>query len=361
MPPVRNRAVPKRFADAPVSARGRPAKRGRNGPTATKAVVERSPDTPQSTADPSDQPMAAGFQAAMMAQLQAMQQTMQQTNLQLLARLEAVEKAQTETSATGGSSATRTQLELTSQQPQAVVNRVVDSVIESVTGEARITNVPVDLHVTDKVKHAIWQGQFVEFADLLQQDADPEYTLSVDTSGQPSLTLAQKSRQKKLSFTKWGEAWNLFQFVLARNPTHTCTQAGFAKHYEVVSGLFHKGQDWDFYDRSFRVMIEKGLAKWGEKNFDLAFEAKQRFGQQVPKQSKGGPARHAGVPRGFCNYFHKMGTCTFGDKCNFSHSCVNCAGSHSAKSCPDSQSFRGNKQQPSTKNRLASTAGPKKQ
>ncbi|XP_070183265.1 uncharacterized protein [Littorina saxatilis] len=258
MPPVRTRAVPKRFADAPVNARGRPAKRGRQRGASTSTTAEGAAEAAPASTVLSDQRLAAGFEVVM-----ALLQAMQQTNIQLAARMEAVEKAQAAPTAMDGSPAGVAQPgpSNSEQHQDTVVHNVLSTVLRRVTGEPGVTHVPVDLHIPDKLKHAIWQGQFVEFADLLHQDADPEYTLSVDTSGQPSLTLAQKSKQKKLSFTKWGEAWNLFQHVLTQQPSQTCAQTGFAKHYEVVSSLFHKGHDWDFYDRSFRTMLEKGLVQ----------------------------------------------------------------------------------------------------
>ena len=216
--------------------------------------------------------------------------------------------------------------------------------------------VPLDLHVTDKLRQNIIAGDYINFSDLLKHDEEaPAYALSVDDStGEPRLVLGTaKPKSKNLPFSKWTAAWNIYSMILSQScnarGVPELTQA-LSQHFHIVVDMFHKGQDWQYYDRQFRMMKTKGLVEWGKKNFDLAFEARDnRTTNSSPpllnrRFTTGSAPVSVRVPVGFCRMFHRVGRCQFGDTCRFNHACFQCKDSHPQKVCPTGkkQPFRGN-------------------
>lgn len=368
MPPKRKRDPPKRYADAVCSARGRPAKRNRSAAASstrggeeeasnrqpsqrdTQAQAGTTPDGPGP--QPSDNTAVQEGVAAILAELRQMKEG----NAQLAARLTALEQqtsgrrpaeASTSTHLTGGPGEGHTVGGANIGQPSnlaEITSAAVDTTVNNLTGTL-LQTVPIDLNISDKMRQSIIQGHFVEFAELLSPEKDKEFTLTVDDEGRMKMTSAPKQKRGRLLFTKWAEAWNIYTHVYTQ--AHTSKEevhAGFSKHYETVSNLFHQGHDWEYYDRQFRTMIAKGLVQWGQKMFDISFEARQRSLLQGGKGNTPptGPKSFQ-VPSGYCKLFHVKGNCRYGHMCKFSHACFHCGEKHTFRSCTRNRThpFRG--------------------
>ena len=204
------------------------------------------------------------------------------------------------------------------------VGDAIASAASAVTGTFTSSVVPIDLHLSDKVKAQIWQDEYIDFSQLLptNNQNDP-MALGVQSQNSCNEVVMMPNRQKKtLSFQEWSSAWNIYSGIYLAKPNPQeglCT--ALAKHFDVVQGLSRNNTGWQFYDHNFRLMVAKGLAQWGSVHAELLVEAKLLL---TSPALTGKRTSNNHIPHGSCIRFHRTGHWRFQDDCKWSHTCVNC-------------------------------------
>ena len=207
----------------------------------------------------------------------------------------------------------------------------------------RPAGLPLDLHVSDKVKAQIRAGKYIDFYLLLDKE-EPQLSLGFKVvDGVQHLVAGPPSMAKKpLSWDQWTTTWNIFQAIYVS--AHPSTSSLLAEHLEVVKELYKDGKGWRYYDANFRRLIEKGMAQWGFMHGPLHDKARTR---SEAGPSGGSTAQQAGrsdttFPAGACKNYQASGFCKFGKNCKYQHSCCNCLGPHPYVNCtvPLSGSFK---------------------
>lgn len=164
-------------------------------------------------------------------------------------------------------------------------------------------------------------GDFVDFHHLLTKD-EAAYTLQFkDLDGTPQHVLGPAGQRKPLSWEQWASAWNIFQMIFLQ--AHPKAIPHLAKHYENVQGLYSTGRCWRFYDTTFRRLIEKGLASWGQNHSEIKDEVRGR--QELGAVGNASHSSRQGVehnfPMGVCKKYQSSGVCRFKNECKFQHNC----------------------------------------
>lgn len=200
------------------------------------------------------------------------------------------------------------------------------SLFEESTGTGSVDQamVPVDLHVTEELRHQIWANKAIDL-DLLLEDSFP--------SRKRKGFNGNKGEQEILSEKQWLAVWNTFTAVYAAKEPSAI--AGLCAHMKQVSDLMEAKADWRFYDLQSRRMVEVGRLKWGGTNTALLAAASMRgikTWREVDDRDRKGTS---GIPRGYCYAFHTKGQCNKGDNCPFQHICYKCASKtpHSVRNC----------------------------
>ena len=139
-------------------------------------------------------------------------------------------------------------------------------------------------------------------------------------------------------WTNWTIAWNIFLAVLTEARGDPNLPSRMAKHFEIVSMLASKNQEWRQYDTKFRQLLELGLVGWGDVHSELLSIAQTRMAPQVQVsagRSSGSsnslPIRE--YPKGFCFRHNRGLSCSDGPNCRFVHRCFNCSGTHAFIAC----------------------------
>jgi len=228
------------------------------------------------------------------------------------------------------------------------------------------SSVPIDFHVSAKVKQQIWANEYIDLSVLLNKTsiATPEYKYALDLKGStPTISaVPQKAQLKVSTILQWVEAFEIFIAVyIQRFPAATAT---LLKHSQVVRELSSLGGDWKHYDEQFRLIRQCKPVPWDEVNTTLWSKAliRRPYDRQFPRvqdlastnqraQPKNKVGRGQNHPRGACFRYHGGATCTV-NNCTFDHKCYHCGQLHPAISCPSS--FRKQQQRQQSKSANAS-------
>ena len=209
-------------------------------------------------------------------------------------------------------------------------------------------SVPVGLLLSKTIKEKVARGAYIPFSCLIEpgeQQTDAEIIINATTGATTS-----RARQKDipLSFVDWTSAWNTFCAILMENGTGELAR-NLAKHFQVVHEIYKDGQAWEFYDRTFRTLIEFGHAAWGQEKSDTRQQAARRSNnnpnpQGSPRNAPKGQQQQGynggdKYPTGTCHRWHKGLGCADRATCTFTHTCLTCAKPHPTSRC-NKNSFR---------------------
>ena len=201
---------------------------------------------------------------------------------------------------------------------------------------------PVDAHVTDKLREKIWKDEYIDFGSLLANPAYANrYQLAVqnpESGPLPSLCIEPITKAKKItSIESWLNCFHTRQFP------HEAP--ALMKYCDTVQDLAVRGHNWKYYDENFRFLRQAHCSAlpWDQIHDELWLKSNQ-VTQPRPFQttSQGRvPGKVDTTPKGYRFRFHKGRKCAPG--CAYKHQCYKCEGSHPVSNC----NFRGQSKQSS--------------
>ena len=207
----------------------------------------------------------------------------------------------------------------------------IASIVTGTTSTFTFSEVPIDLHLTDKIKSQTLQDEYIHFHQILPSNSENDpLALGVQSQNGQGRVVMMPNRQKKtLSFQDWCTAWNIFMSIYLAKPNQ---QSGLcralAKHFDVVQGLARNNAGWRNYDGNFRLMVTKGLAQWGSVHAELLLEAKLEQTTTALKVN----CASTRIPPDKVSHFILMVAAALGTTARKTTR-VNCGGTHSAMSC----------------------------
>ncbi len=213
------------------------------------------------------------------------------------------------------------------------------------------------LSVPMSVKQKIWNGESVDFSQLLtdnsiqllanSQQQQSELTLAVEGE---RIVFKQPSLKKKIdSWDKWLSAFHVFMSLYLER--HSARAAELLKYAETIrlASVQFSGFGWRTYDEQFRLRHAVNPASsWGDMDIELwvTVAAAASIGSATPRPKNryntfgpaaGGRGNLPG-PRslgsgGVCYAFNRAQGCRFAP-CKFVHKCSVCSrANHNALNC----------------------------
>lgn len=221
--------------------------------------------------------------------------------------------------------------------------------------------------VPKKVVRKIESGEFVDFADLLQ-DQFPSEELNLPSSHSgvvlvQSLDSLKRKKKRVNDFQGWVEALLVYAAVRCRD---TLPELANVMAYGVIMGQTAKDypvDKWLTYDRKFREMAgAKKETKWNEINSGLWNRCFSGISKTVPPQKTCSSCMSSGhsswdcpnsntarrsiqrkrLPQplagpdqkhNMCFPFNNRGECDRGGECPFLHKCISCGDDHPQLHC----------------------------
>ena len=220
----------------------------------------------------------------------------------------------------------------------------------STSGKLISSPIPVGACLRPAVIAAIKSGTFIDFNSFLDKEEPTPTLFTVDISGNAIFKpVESSSKSSLLPWNKWVRVWSIFQAMTCDlHPSQPSLPRAMAKHFDMVAQLMEEGKDWRAYDISFRRLISKGEAAWGDVHQESLQDARyhltaqphvmpQRFSNVLPTG-----AQRSNVPSPHCVKHHKYKSCAFtANTCRYNHRCFGCSGPHSFLDCPQRlQPFR---------------------
>ena len=223
-------------------------------------------------------------------------------------------------------------------QPPAPLQVDAEVVFPSLPGRQDTSTLanPIDSFVPPKLRDWIWNKEFVDLLNLIQEEPAPARFSIDSTDSSPSITMIAPSKRVVTSILQWVKAFRRYTAVYMQKWPQEVQ--GLLKHAEVVQGLHEEGCDWRTYDTRFRRLHAYGREVYGHINIDLYATATRPPRARQPTAEWQGPDRKGGkMPRGFCWEFHSGRHC---EGCSFSHQCYICGSAHPATKCGKRDNFR---------------------
>lgn len=223
---------------------------------------------------------------------------------------------------------------------------------------------PIDAHVTDKLKAKIWNEEYIDFGTFLANPVlENKFNITVgnvESGPVPSLCLEPVSKPKQItSIEAWGNCFLIFVGVYTtKYPTEA---PALMKYGEIIKDLAARGHNWSYYDQNFRFLRQKQASAfpWGVLHGELWLRAQSPITRKPQPASVAKPWVRTDlpkVPQGFCFKFHRGIACA---GCSFKHSCFKCSGEHRASQCNfRPPSFRPSSFRPSNSNPQSAKSKP---
>ncbi|XP_052071352.1 uncharacterized protein LOC127709726 [Mytilus californianus] len=217
--------------------------------------------------------------------------------------------------------------------------------------------IPLDYHVSNKVKSDVWCDNYVNFALLLPSNIDDtcnESTLFENLN----ITISNRKPNKELlSIHQWTNAFDIFMSIYLEKNLRSA-KALIKYGFNVRSLCKSLGfQAAKLYDEKFRKIRKILGLRWDEINDELwrsaaLYDRQSEFSGQnkksFAKTSNSGPnsfhrrAQHQyQFPNGYCWAFCKSGECT-SKFCKLKHQCVHCSKKHCTLTCPEQKGKQAN-------------------
>ena len=229
----------------------------------------------------------------------------------------------------------------------AIVQGSIAAVLDNLAGTTNaisqpqdifvLSDIPIDMNVSGRLKSKIWSQEYVEFGLLLnnkKEHSSFHLCLSNDTAlstGQPIITLEPNQKSKHInSIDMWITAYQFFVGVYTQK--YPLEAPALMKYGDIVRDLAARGYNWRYYDENFRYLRQKEpkAYPWGSVHWELWIRSQppRNIFTQIKKidESKTGFR----VPKGYCWKYHKGQKCV---GCNFKHSCPLCENNHQMMSC----------------------------
>ena len=175
---------------------------------------------------------------------------------------------------------------------------------------------PIGAQTPESLKKRIWERKFVEFSSLLNPDADDAYALSVNNQNKsPTFSLTPK-RKPSISEDEWNRAFDIYLAIyVQRYPKELQDLLSYGNN---IRNMMRNKQNWNYYDRQFRLARQHSLCAWTTIRVDLLLHSP---GLQ---QSKSGTGRffhfsNGAIPRGFCFAFHSREARCYIRNCPYRH------------------------------------------
>ncbi len=219
-------------------------------------------------------------------------------------------------------------------------------------GESKIQlqvtgGVPLDLHVSKKLREKILAEEFIELGELLERD--PEKLETFNFTMTKSKFIAKPRSTQIRNFRDWDNAWDIFMCVYGRKEENTPKMPALVKHRSHVKELHDRHGRWQFYDRQFRqlkALLGDGLS-WETLHTEIFMKAMlpdQHSGEDNAKvipSKAASPKSSDDLPLGHCWNAIKGLPCKR-EPCKLKHPCKKCNRAHKLQ---DQCNFRGSTKQ----------------
>lgn len=186
-------------------------------------------------------------------------------------------------------------------------------------------NLSLGALVSDKVKQAIWNNEFVEMSLLLPKHSIPEDdTLVLHEDGK--LAIKTKQPNKLLTIGQWLTAFHVFiDIYVQKLPAEI---SGLLAYINLVRDLerAYGTAAFNTYDRNFRAHRQTQALPWGVMHAELWIRS------TMPSVAQQGRPRSSPVRTKVCQGYNKPSGCSY-VPCKFAHTCSHCGKKHPMFSC----------------------------
>ena len=213
---------------------------------------------------------------------------------------------------------------------------------------------PVGWAVSLDIKEKIWKEDFVEFADLLDENSNAKQTIVVDCES--GTTVDRQKKRKEISCIRdWDRAFATYLNIYTQKPEHLKHLFNLVTYGQTIKNMAEHGLDFLKYDEKFRKerasLVSEGEEPWSWDTFrqetynNLQSDAIHKKLKLAPKKwyadtssftsfnTEVGKSGTSKVPFGFCFDFHTMGKTCLKEVCSYRHICPCGRGPHNLYAC----------------------------
>lgn len=211
------------------------------------------------------------------------------------------------------------------------------------------TGIPLDYHITGKVRELITSHSYVDFTTLLKKDNDAPKARSFSLKVHNDEVLLQsqfENVQQSQSINLWISQFSIYSTIMLR--AHPEQAIPLFHYLEHIRSLLTTGYDWAKYDQMFRKLHATNPTQYPF-NRDLptlmlkcqmkthSSEPQKKFDNKRPStsQSDQWPKKdrlEPPFPLGHCWTFQRGEFCS-GCKWREGHKCCYCGGAHPGIKC----------------------------
>ena len=214
---------------------------------------------------------------------------------------------------------------------------------------------PLGWTVSYDIKQKIWNDEFVEFCDLLNDNSKIKKTVTIDCKSGTTID-AQKRKREITCIRDWDKAFATFLNIYIQKPENLKHLYHLVTYGQEIKSMAELGLDFLKYDENFRKerasQVEENYEPWGWNIFRQ--EVYNHLQSQAILQKLNLPPKKwypdvsfsssfhnfesqknniSGIPLGYCFDFHTLGKNCDKSNCTFRHVCPCGRGPHTLYAC----------------------------
>ena len=185
----------------------------------------------------------------------------------------------------------------------------------------------VALHVDMNLRQRIVQGQYVDFAKLIQKDRilqeeDHRVQLVMKGGNTYFVPASDNNNVTISSLSKWDQAFRVFSDIYCNAHPERATELIQYSHTIHTAAAGYIWENVYAYDRDFRLHIGCNPSRSWSIILQQAWSMRLRDRIRSVDYNRG-ERTSSGNEKDYCKRFNK-GRCTFGKRCKFEHRCYYC-------------------------------------
>ena len=197
---------------------------------------------------------------------------------------------------------------------------------------------PVGAGIPLKTKEKVWNHQYVDLHDLMENNTDIYVLQLQHPNSTPELNFAPRKRKQLLTEMEWISAFNTYTALYLEKYPHELN--AILSYSSTVQQIMTAGGDWRNYDTRYRQDREVTHCSWHTVRPDLEIQAYRRTNMQSFRSTttnsfqRSTNQRQTGTPHGYCFAFHSPKAVCSRSPCQHKHTCHICNSRHPAYKCP---------------------------
>ena len=195
----------------------------------------------------------------------------------------------------------------------------------------------IALHVSPELCSKIWNGAYVNLAQLLRKESSPGRGSNLTVNEHGQIEIIPKATKQISTIREWTDAFLIYTYIIIKKyPSKAGELMQYMATIREAEGRNGSSFGWRTYDENFRLRQAVSPMPWGKIHVDLWLKTMSMSGSHVgfakSTAAQASFQNNNPRPKNVCFEFNSVRGCRF-TNCKYLHRCLICKGEHTQIKC----------------------------